>query len=168
MTQYALAQNHYKVLSLPSILDSGQAPTANAIKSAYHRALLVHHPDKSSVPSSTRYTIDQITLAYQVLIDPISRASFDKDLRLDPQNFANAKGWVADDSASNPASETFDLDDLIYDDDNVQWYRGCRCGQERAFVVTEKILENSGGEEAFVGCTGCSLWIRVLFALDEG
>ena len=72
-------------------------------------------------------------------------------------------------SRSDITTETIDLDDLIYDDKQELWYKGCRCGQERGFAVTESQLENGAGDgEALVECAGCSLWIRILFAIDDG
>jgi diphthamide biosynthesis protein 4 len=48
------------------------------------------------------------------------------------------------------------------------WYRSCRCGDERGFVIMESDLEDAAQEgEIRVGCTGCSLWLRVLFGVVE-
>ena len=175
MTQSLSTQNHYEVLALPTASGSGSAPTLSAIKTAYHRALLLHHPDKSShkaqpsTSSKPKYTIDQISQAYQTLSDPKSRSSFDQKLRLDPQSFAVSTDSTISVSGVTPNSDIVDLDDLIYDDEQRLWYRGCRCGQKRGFIVTENHLENHSGEgEALVGCAGCSLWIKVLFAVEDG
>ena len=175
MTQSLSTQNHYEVLALPTASRSGSAPTLSAIKSAYHRALLVHHPDKSShgAPTSTssdpEYTIDQISQAYRTLSDPKSRSSFDQKLRLYPQSRAVSTNNTTSVSGVAPSSEIVDLDDLVYDDEQRLWYRGCRCGQKRGFIVMENHLENYAGEgEALVGCVGCSLWIKVLFAVEDG
>lgn len=60
------------------------------------------------------------------------------------------------------------------------WMRGCRCGDARGFVVREAELEAAAAEaeagsdmrtpvgegEVVVGCSGCSLWIRVVFAVE--
>ena len=175
MTQFVSTQNHYEVLALPPAKDSDSAPTSDAIKSAYHRALLVHHPDKSShraLPSTasrSKYTIDQISQAYRILSDPKSRSSFDRKLGLYPQLFTVSTENTISVSGVTPNSETVDLDDLVYDDEQRLWYRGCRCGQKRGFMVTENHLESHSGEgEALVGCAGCSLWIKVLFAVEDG
>ena len=168
MKQIPIPQNHYKVLSLPKVSESGHVPTLEVIKRAYHRALLIYHPDKShpATLSRPKYTIDQITQAYQVLSDPVSRSSFDQSLRLNPKFSSLARGATV----SILTGETVDLDDLIYDDEQKLWYRACRCGQERGFVVTEDDLEKQKAEgEALVGCLGCSLWTKILFtAQDEG
>ena len=175
MTQTFSTQNHYEVLALPTASGSDSAPSLNAIKSAYHRALLLHHPDKSfhRAPSSTasrpKYTIDQISQAYRTLSDPKSRSSFDQKLRLHPQLFAVGTDNPIEVSGVTPNSEIVDLDDLVYDDEQKVWYTGCRCGQKRGFVVTENHLESHSGEgEALVGCAGCSLWIKVLFTVENG
>ncbi len=88
--------------------------------------------------------------------------------------------------------ETLDLDDLVCveedghdnDDDAAggggdggsggvasprrTWYAGCRCGVERAFVVTEAELERHADDGAvFTLCSGCSLWLKVEFEVDD-
>ena len=175
MTQSVSTQNHYEVLALPTARDQDSAPTLGAIKSAYHRALLLHHPDKSlhralpSTASRPKYTIDHISQAYRILSDPKSRSSFDRKLRLYPQLFAVSTDNTISVSGVTPNGEIVDLDDLVYDDEQTLWYRGCRCGQKRGFIVTESHLESHSGEgEALVGCAGCSLWIKVLFAVEDG
>ena len=164
MNHASVPQNHYDVLSL----DSRQALSLEVIKRAYHRALLFSHPDKSNVdtPLRPKYTIDQITYAYHVLKDPSERSSFDRSIRLNNQNSTLTKKATE----SDPTGEVVDLDELEYDDKQNLWYRACRCGQERGFMVTESDLEKRTADgEALVGCQGCSLWIKVLFAAqDEG
>lgn len=171
MTQSLSSQNHYKILSLPTPSDAGQALTLTIIKSAYHRALLVHHPDKSppSTSPKPKYTIDQITQAYRILSDPASRSSFDKELRLHSHYFAPTRDCSVAGLTPDSVSETIDLDELAYEEEQNLWYKGCRCGQERGFIVTEDHLESRACDgEVLVGCTGCSLWIRVLFAVENG
>lgn len=76
--------------------------------------------------------------------------------------------------------EVFDLDDMeigsgsasgtgIDDSNGGAWYHSCRCGEERGFLVLEEDLEREAERgEVVVGCRGCSLWARVVFAVDEG
>ena len=159
-----MPQNHYAVLSL----DSGQNLDLDTIKKAYHRALLFSHPDKSNVdtPFRPKYTVDQITHAYHILRDPSERSSFDRSIRLNHQTSKFTKNITELDSAA----ELVDLDELGYDDKQKLWYRACRCGQERGFMVTEGDLEKGATDgEVLVGCQGCSLFMKVLFAAqDEG
>ena len=173
MTSFSSFQNHYEVLSLTSVSSKGEAHTPSDVKSAYHRALLAHHPDKSlpSTSSGPRYTIDQITQAYRILSDPASRSSFDRQLQLNTNPITFKKDCVTSVSKTNVASETVDLDDLNYDEHQRLWFRECRCGQAKGYVVTESHLEHRAADgEATVGCAGCSLWLRILFATveDEG
>lgn len=97
---------HYEILNLPF---PHQGLSKQALKLAYHKALLKHHPDKSpstAVPNlddlpstpppaagstSTKkngnldaytYTIDQITTAYKTLSSPFHRAEYDRTLLL--------------------------------------------------------------------------------------
>lgn len=53
-----------------------------------------------------------------------------------------------------------------YDEEEQMWYRGCRCGREGVYVVTEEELELNGEfGETITPCQGCSLWLRVTFAV---
>ncbi|KAH7062387.1 CSL zinc finger-domain-containing protein [Macrophomina phaseolina] len=163
------------------------------IKAAYRRALLNHHPDKRPQPQqasagtnkSSLYTVDAITAAYKTLLDPSRRAAHDRALRLSSHNrttrATGAGGGSAEEDGDDAEEEwrlgleAVDLDDLAFDEDAGVWWRGCRCGAERGFIVEEEALEEAAGEgvsggggaEVLVGCVGCSLWMRVGFAVIE-
>lgn len=69
---------------------------------------------------------------------------------------------------SHPGLETVDLDDMGYDEKEQMWYRGCRCGKDGAYVITEEELElNAEYGETITPCQGCSLWLRVTFAVAD-
>jgi len=149
-------QDYYTILNLSSRKqDPSLSPTE--IKSAYKKALLVHHPDK--VKSKSQISIDTIALAYKILSSPDLRQAYDKSLSTSsPQQKVFHTGL-----------DTVDLDDLDFDESRAVWLRGCRCGDEGDFVVTEGELEkNVEDGELIVGCRGCSLWLRVLFGIEEG
>lgn len=159
-------QDHYEILALPSVQSSRKQLAEQDVKLAYRRALLLHHPDKSAPettnPPTTKPTIDQITTAYKTLIDPTARSEYDRLLALQSPSTGLSS------QASHPGLETVDLDDLLYDEAQGIWYRGCRCRKERAYVVTEEELENNAEcGELVAGCQGCSLWLRVTFAVAE-
>jgi len=167
MTRPQDVSTHYEVLALPPPHSRAPTPNQAAIKSAYHRALLNHHPDKSHpATNNARYTVDEITIAYRVLGDITTRTSYDQSLLISARKISK----LDVDGAS--VCEVVDLDELTYDDHEHVWYRGCRCGQEKGFKVTEEELQNATdeGERGVVtGCGGCSLWIRVLFGVvDQG
>ncbi|KAH4037330.1 hypothetical protein HBI24_153790 [Parastagonospora nodorum] len=72
--------NHYEVLKIHNTADSA------AIKKAYRRLALTHHPDKTlHLPDADRQKREKIfklaTLAYEVLGDVVKRASYDRTLR---------------------------------------------------------------------------------------
>lgn len=192
-----LVADYYQILSLP-FAGSSNSLSKQQIKLAYHKALLKHHPDKARAitqdthipqngPSmstgnnfSTRsnegstqqrtYTIDEITTAYKTLSDPTLRAEYDRSLRLDRVKIAEREKTG---DVFYTGLEVVDLEDLACDEgdgENLVWYRGCRCGDERGFLVSEKELEKEVEHgEIVVGCRGCSLWLKVLFAVeDEG
>lgn len=201
---------HYRILNLPSASATSQTQpssliTPQLLKQAYHRALLAHHPDKDNnsssssssnhttkTPPPTRYTIDQITLAYKTLLDPRLRAEYDREIRLKNTltSTTNDNGDADDEDeddvfeteterAFRTGLETIDLDDMKLEtntDSDVDSYtHPCRCGTDGGYVVTEQDLEEAavsvlhgGGEgEVVVPCRGCSLWIRVLFGIEE-
>ena len=61
-----------------------------------------------------------------------------------------------------------DLDDLQHDETKGFWFRACRCGNERGYLVTESELEEETQHgDIIVGCRGCSLSLRVMFQAIE-
>lgn len=160
---------HYEILSLPQpqpSLDGNASPTKltpEAVKQAYRAALLQHHPDKSKTASSA--SIDAIKLAFTILSDPVSKIEYDRTLLVQPKQSQKA---------FHTGEEVLDLDDLPYDEEGGVWYRACRCGAERGYILREHELEEEesrGGREVIVGCAGCSLSLRVSFGVmhdEEG
>ena len=174
---------HYTILSLtPSYITQDPNPT-RLVKRAYRRALLSHHPDKtkpSPSPSTSQrnplFSIDQISAAYATLSNPTSRAEYDKHLLTLPPNTVSSTSG-AQDGQFQTGIEIVDLDDLSYEESRDprqggQWYRGCRCGNERGYVFGEDDLEDVADlGELMVGCADCSLWLRIQFAVvveEEG
>lgn len=169
---------HYEILDLPAPLQNESHISAQILRTAYRRALLRHHPDKSSKPALNRapetkapFTIDQITHAFQTLSDPKTRSAYNASLALNHYSGANGVGGVQSKEEWKTGIDTVDLDDLEMgseDAEEQEWYRGCRCGEERGFVITEGDLEDAAREgEVTVGCRGCSIWLRVLFGVVE-
>jgi len=164
-------QTYYEVLDLCP--DGSLQP--EYVKQAYHRALLVHHPDKARQvharesrstdhESHNKPTIDQIVSAYTVLSDPLQRKSYDAALKTSTTQTLPHRGI-----------QSFDLDDLSYteEDGHGVWSHSCRCDSGEGYIVTDQDLEaadsdqKSSGDivnEVLVGCRGCSLFIRVTFA----
>lgn len=157
------AATHYEVLNLtPALLDTQSDPTP-LIKRAYHRALLRNHPDKATTTSSHIFTIDQITTALNVLSSPTTRSAYDATLRV-----SRRIGTDARDATFQTGVENVDLDDLDFDQGDECWFRSCRCGNSRGYLFREEDLEEVGDEgELIVGCSDCSLWLRVHFAVMD-
>ncbi|PYH92858.1 DnaJ-domain-containing protein, partial [Aspergillus ellipticus CBS 707.79] len=177
----------YTILNLPPTTSTTTTTTTPTpltkqhLKTAYHKALLKHHPDKtpgSDTPPNTTttpsppnetYTIDEITSAYKTLSDPALRAEYDRELRLDRARVAQRE---KNGTVFHTGLEVVDLEDLGFEDGEGEggdyWYRGCRCGDDKGFLVTEMDLEREAEHgEVVVGCRGCSLWMKVLFAVEE-
>jgi diphthamide biosynthesis protein 4 len=166
---------HYEILDLPAPLQNEPTISAQILRAAYRRALLRHHPDKSSKPtlnlkpqSGAPFTVDQITHAFRTLSDPQARAAYNASLALQHHTVADGLGGKSSEGWKT-GIETVDLDDLAGSEEEAKeqtWYKSCRCGEERGFVVTEGDLEDAVREgEVTVGCRGCSLWLRVLFGV---
>lgn len=178
-----ITHDHYTVLSLPFTTSS--TISKQQLKLAYHRTLLRHHPDKTSSAkdqtASTKqtpehngddhptYSIDEITLAYKTLSDPSLRAEYDRSLRLDRLKIVEREKTGA---VFHTGLEVVDLEDLAFEEkenDKCFWYRACRCGDEQGFTVTEEDLEREAEHgEILIGCRGCSLWMKILFAVEDG
>ena len=172
-----VTHDHYTILNL-QFTESSSSLSKQQLKLAYHRALLKHHPDKAqdqgdygtsrghASPTNT-YTIDEITTAYKTLSDPAQRAEYDRSLRLDRLKTVEREKTGA---VFHTGLEVLDLEDLQEEEkegsDELFWFRGCRCGDERGFMVTEQDLEREEEHgEIVVGCRGCSLYMKVLFAV---
>ncbi|KAL6250583.1 Diphthamide biosynthesis protein 4 [Rhinocladiella similis] len=183
-THQKTAYTHYDVLQLPRHQDWSRVSQED-IKSAYRHALLIHHPDKAahvslqtqqqqqqqqqqrqqkprSHNSTPVYSIDDIVVAYEVLTDPGKRRIYNETLDKKDGSASNIKG-------THVGVEVFDLEDLQHDERKNIWFKACRCGDEQGYVLTETDLDNESQHgEIYVGCQGCSLFIKVLFALAEG
>jgi DnaJ-class molecular chaperone len=178
----ALQPTYYEILSItPSSLDSQKDPS-QALKRAYHRALLIHHPDKRkhvspsptslppsplppSSPSSSVITIDQISLAYATLSSPSSRSAYDRFLLTTTQSSPLAS---EQENHFQTGIQDVDLDDLDFDSDGGEWFKACRCGNDRGYRFEERDLEDAAEfGEVMVGCQDCSLWLRVRFAVVD-
>jgi diphthamide biosynthesis protein 4 len=165
---------YYDILNV-SLNDNTKQLSKQDLTQSYHRALLLHHPDKlngvenmtpmrQTEPRTKVYSIDEITIAYKTLSDHTLRADYDKHLRTLQQQ-SNTRGL---ERPFHTGLETVDLDDMNYDDTQETWNRSCRCGDSRGFQITEIDLEKACEDgEVVAGCKGCSLWLRVLFALSE-
>lgn len=154
---------HYGVLGLTPDILSSQLDASPIIKRAYRRALLQNHPDKKRGNSKpTFYSVDQISQAFAVLNSPRQRAEYDQALLL--SRSSTALSSVADPHDFQTGIDSVDLDDLEFDEPGECWFRSCRCGNDRGFLVrAEELEEVEADRELLVGCRDCSLWLKVLF-----
>lgn len=158
--------------------------TPEKLKTAYHAALLRNHPDKLPgvvpvVSGTTRtndtitapiFSVDEIVGAYQALLKLADRAVHDAGLE---NTVVGSPHSYSNETSVHAGVETYDLDELTFDESASRWYKQCRCGDIRGYVLEEAELEGElEGEselgEIYVGCTGCSLWIKVLFDVEVG
>ncbi|KAF2725648.1 DnaJ domain protein [Polychaeton citri CBS 116435] len=159
--------SHYSVLGLERYQD-GAPLTPQQVKASYKKALLIFHPDKfksseSKNSGTAQYSVDDIALAYKILSDPHLRGQYDNALRQ-----TRFDGKSPQEVFHHTGLDTVDLDDLNFDEEQNVWTKDCRCGSQVGFLVTEpELLENVDDGELIVGCRGCSLWLRVLFSMEE-
>jgi diphthamide biosynthesis protein 4 len=159
--------SYYEVLGLPEALRDDPNLSAQSIRNAYRRALLQNHPDKVTQPAvkGANFSIDQISEAFSTLSERKSRAEYDKGLK---EKAAQYEREPKGREVFRTGIETVDLDDLDTDEVQGIWYRSCRCGDERGFLIRESDLEETAEDgEISVGCRGCSLWLKVLFGAME-
>ncbi|KAF2084135.1 hypothetical protein K490DRAFT_69059 [Saccharata proteae CBS 121410] len=165
--------NAYAILSLP-FPPAGPPASLADIKKAYRTALLRWHPDKAApVPASSLDgettgsahpdkrlasgldgrrgsgpSIDDITAAYATLSSPVQRREHERALVLAAAAEVAADGGADPDAVFRLGLEVVDLDDMEGDEEGGRsvWFRGCRCGVERGFVVGEEELERADGK----------------------
>lgn len=163
------ASDYYAILGLEQHRCAGGLKL-EVVKRAYRQTLLKFHPDKSApaqlvemeIEKADHLTVDEISLAYKTLSDPKLRAEYDQ-LIAEP-----VKATSTGERIHRTGLETVDLDTLDYNEEQQAWTRACRCGDILGFVVTETELElNIDVGELTVGCKGCSLWLRVLFSVED-
>ena len=170
--QDAAQPSYYEVLQIPQTTRDIDPSTLRAI---YRKLLLEHHPDKSRLnenrpargsKTTDSYSIDLITNAYQTLCDATKRADYDKQLARE-QDVKSEETKTS----QHPTFGSFDLEDLHFDGIST-WYWSCRCGLDKGYTLTEEDLEREvESGEIYVGCHGCSLFIKVSFGtadLEEG
>ncbi|KZT22669.1 hypothetical protein NEOLEDRAFT_1157664 [Neolentinus lepideus HHB14362 ss-1] len=126
----------------------------------YHRALLIHHPDKQHSPSSSpdtngNDTITQIQAAYKTLSSPTLRAAYDRQL---------AHSRIP--TGPRPA-QIVSLEDFTEEEGGERegrWTYVCRCGG--TYVITEREMED---DRHLIGCGSCSevVWVGYEVAEDE-
>jgi DnaJ-class molecular chaperone len=126
-----------------------------------------HHPDKQQPGASPALDghMPRITHAYGVLSVPSARAEYDATLKRREQ-----AALAASTSVRISAEVDIDAFELVASADDVQeqaaqlrFKLDCRCGS--AYVVELRELE--AGHD-LVGCSGCSLVIRVLLDAPDG
>ncbi|OCH87547.1 hypothetical protein OBBRIDRAFT_837263 [Obba rivulosa] len=147
--------DYYALLAIP--------PSASPadIKRAYHRLLLLSHPDKRAhAPSPASgppppIDIDLVKQAYTTLSSPAARAAYDASLRAlahAPRGPRPAAVISLEDFEEGGADAGWSV-----------WRHACRCGG--AYVITER--EMDAGEH-LVGCESCSEVVWVGYELAEG
>ncbi|KAL2841277.1 CSL zinc finger-domain-containing protein [Aspergillus pseudoustus] len=163
----ALLKNHPDKASSAIARDLTSPPASTTTLPSYNNPSTT---TSSSSPPHKPVTVDQITIAYKTLSDPALRAEYDRSLRLDRTRVAEREKTG---TVFHTGLEVVDLEDLACDDGSgadgeAVWYRGCRCGDERGFLVSETDLEREAEHgEVVVGCRGCSLYMKVLFAVQD-
>ncbi|KAF8314537.1 hypothetical protein DL93DRAFT_2167322 [Clavulina sp. PMI_390] len=159
---------YYEILSIPQTASSAD------VKAAYHRALLLYHPDKAlsktlsplaaSQPRSAQDresltgsridlptpTIDEVQQAYTTLSDSLLRKNYDGNLKRSLSDASAQRG-------SQRPAEVVSLEEFVpLDEDAAILVYPCRCGE--SFRISEEQLE---ADVHLIGCNGCSeaVWV---------
>lgn len=140
--------DYYELLSV------SRGASIAEIKAAYHRALLIFHPDKQ-LPSTASRTVDIATLknAYTALSSPRIRAQYDAQLR-----------DTLSTTGPRPA-QIISLEEFAEEatTGSGSWCYQCRCGGY--YRVSEGDLERG---QHLIGCDSCSEVVWVGYQLAEG
>lgn len=163
----------YTILGLPEPQRLNETRlSSDDLKAAYRQALLLNHPDKTAqrkafgiknyAESPPKYTLDEITKAYERLANPQTKAVYDQGLLQERHQTRLAKNNNIN-PVTRSTAEVLDLEELDYDEASQIWSRLCRCGG--LYQITESQLEEAtADDEVSVACQGCSLYIRVIFS----
>lgn len=121
-------------------------------------------------------TIPAIKTAYLILSNPERRQEYDLNLKLGGDG-GGVTGSTGKSKAPKAANDQIDLDDMeckveMSPDgitETCTWTRACRCGEDEGYILNEIDLEENGADSTSitVQCVGCSLWIEVLYAVEE-
>lgn len=149
--------DYYQLLSV------SRSASAAEIKVAYHRALLIFHPDKqpssttASKPPTTTYPsfadIASIKDAYSTLSSHHLRARYDAQLQDQSESLRPRPAQVI-------SLEEFDEQNATTD--SVSWRYMCRCGG--TYRISEEDMEKG---QHLVGCSSCSEVVWVGYELVE-
>jgi curved DNA-binding protein CbpA len=134
------AASHYAVLRL------SPAATAEEVRAAYHARALACHPDKGGSAAA----FQAVQRAWEALGSAQQRASYDAELA------AGARATAV----AVPVSEEVRVGELEAAPGGGGARRhACRCGE--GFAVP--LAQLQGGLGDLVNCSGCSLYIRLLW-----
>jgi diphthamide biosynthesis protein 4 len=127
-----------------ALLGISQKATSAEIKTAYHRALLLAHPDKR-LPGRSLNTgpdIAAIQEAYRTLSSESLRNAYDTNL-----------GNLRKSTGPRPA-QVISLED--FDEQTELWSYPCRCGG--TYKINEEQMEKG---QHLLGCSSCSevVWV---------
>ncbi|KFY14643.1 hypothetical protein V491_05971 [Pseudogymnoascus sp. VKM F-3775] len=149
-----LEKRRQAMLEMPQMIQTWK----ELLKAAYRKSLLQHHPDKvqqvcspehgstkaTNKQPSSAYTVDQITKAYSIISTPKLREDYDRELALQPQQ--TGEFGAQQKNGFRTGVEIVDLDDLEFDEREPLWFRSCRCGDDRGFLIREEDLEEAADD----------------------
>jgi diphthamide biosynthesis protein 4 len=122
--------------------------------------------DKGILPTSFQYlhtTSNAYMAEYLAGLELLDLSDFDMHT-VTPEDVG-----IATSPAGSPPTSVFELGEGAWEE-KAEWRRPCRCGSDIGFRITEQELEDAEGKgvgEVLVGCWGCSLVVRVGFAVEQ-
>ena len=135
--------DYYKLLSISPSAEPAE------VKVAYHRALLLHHPDKQTGNAANVTDMDVLKKAFTTLYTPDLKVQYDRSRAADTAHLGPRPAQVV-------SLEEFE------EHPDPKWTYSCRCGG--VYAVTEDTLEAG---IHLVGCGSCSETVWVGYELVE-
>ena len=129
---------------LYEILEVSNKNSVNEIKASYHKLLLKHHPDKSSISNQNVEEFLKIQNAWNLLSNEEDKVIYDL------KNGFKKKSLLF--------GEEFSIQDFHIDEESY-YIKACRCGDNFEFHIEN--IER--GNKIPITCNGCSLQIIVVF-----
>lgn len=184
---YILPPNH---VSYYEILGLANDCTPKDVKLAYHKLLLIHHPDKQNQKNSnddnedkrkgnSQHSIQYIQDAYRILSNEKERLKYDLLLHNHFIKLGLNSNNVHINGIDRIDLSEFEIIEESLNDDNdtqIKFIHSCpRCSFKDGFILTEDDLEKGmidddstdSDHQILIQCASCSLWLCITYSITN-